>query len=176
MKNYLVLLFLLCSDGVSAHNLSLKSWMQNQTDGVVRQTTDFSCGPAALSLLLKVKYGISVDEMAILSDILYRSGNGGERNKIESGFSLLDLKEESQRLGYNAKGVRFGQYEDVRDFLPIIVLFEGEKYSHFVVLTKIEHGYADVLDPQTGRLHMPLYQFNSLWKGYALITGGDYDN
>lgn len=146
-----------------------------QTDGIIRQTTDFSCGPAALSLLLKTKYEVSIEEMDVISDILYRSEKGAELNKIQSGFSLLDLKNEAERLGFRASGVKFSQNEDISPFLPMIILLEERTYSHFVVLTRVQEGYADLLDPQTGKLHMPLYQFKSYWKGYALMTGDAYD-
>lgn len=175
MRLLLLLLIFLYSSISIAHSLSVSGWRKIQTDGIIRQTTDFSCGPAALSLLLKTKYGISVEEFDVLSDILYRSKKGDELNKIQSGFSLLDLKNEAERLGFRASGVKFSRDEDVSHFLPMIVLLEEKTYSHFVVLTRVHEAHVDLLDPQSGKLHMPLYQFRSYWKGYALLTDDAYD-
>ncbi len=175
MRILLVLLIFLYSDNSVAHSLSVSGWRKMQTYKIIRQTTDFSCGPAALSLLLKKKYGASIEEMDILSDILYRSENGAERNKIKTGFSLLDLKNEVERLGFRASGVKFSQNEDLNPFLPMVILLEEKSYSHFVVLMGIQKRYADLLDPQKGKMHMPLYEFKSYWTGYALITSDIHD-
>lgn len=168
------LLLVLLSAQVSAHNLNLKGWNSIKTEGIVRQTTDFSCGPAALSLLLKEKYGVTIGEMEILSDILYRSARGSEAEKIKLGFSLLDLKNEAQRLGFSARGVKFTGLSDLPAAAPMIILLESESYSHFVVLTGMKEDYAEISDPERGRWHMPLYLLKSQWKGYALVTGGAY--
>ncbi|MEN5018491.1 cysteine peptidase family C39 domain-containing protein [Erwinia sp. Eh17-17] len=167
-------LALLLSAQVNAHNLTLKGWNSLKTEGIVRQTTDFSCGPAALSLLLKEKYGVTIGEMEILSDIIYRSARGTEGEKIKLGFSLLDLKNEAQRLGFRAKGVKFTDISDLTVNTPLLILLESESYSHFVVLTGMKEDYAEISDPERGHWHMPLYLLKSQWKGYALVTGGAY--
>lgn len=158
-----------------AYNTSIKGWVNLRTEGIIRQTTDFSCGPAALSLLLKERFGVEINEIDIISDILYRAEPGSEKEKLTNGFSLLDLKKESERMGFKARGVKY-DLEDISHISkPLIIPLDGRDYSHFVVLIEIKNNFVDVLDPERGKLQIPIYELKSRWKGYALIIGDSND-
>ncbi|EAA7556069.1 hypothetical protein BZG91_26385, partial [Salmonella enterica] len=89
----IMLMFLLITNISYAYNTNIKDWNRiTKNNDIIKQTTDFSCGPASLSLILKKEKNIDVKEMDIISDILYRSEKGTEIEKIDNGFSLLDLK------------------------------------------------------------------------------------
>jgi len=164
------LLLLACH--AQAYNATMKGWMRLRTEGIVRQTTDFSCGPAALSLLLNTRFSVEIREIDIISDIIYRAEPGTEAEKLQTGFSLLDLKNAAQRMGFQAKGLRYDVNELLAIDQPMIIPLEGEKYSHFVVITAIHNDTAEILDPETGRKSLPLWRLKSEWKGYALKTVG----
>ncbi|MDN5449799.1 MAG: cysteine peptidase family C39 domain-containing protein [Enterobacterales bacterium] len=164
------LLFMACHS--QAYNTTVKGWVRLRTEGVVRQTTDFSCGPAALSLLLKTRFAVELKEIDIISDIIYRAEPGTEAEKLQNGFSLLDLKNSAQRMGFHAKGLRYDVDGPLSIKQPVLIPLEGERYSHFVVLVAIRNVTADILDPEVGRITMPLWQLKSQWKGYALQTDG----
>ncbi|MCA6952906.1 C39 family peptidase [Pectobacterium polaris] len=154
-----------------AYNTSVKGWMNLRMDGIIRQTTDFSCGPAALSLILKMKFNIDIKEIEIISDVIFRSDVGAERSKLENGFSLLDLKQQVERLGYSAKGVKFDVNDELIVSEPIIIPIEGTEYIHFVVLDRMNKESAILYDPEIGKVNMPIYELKHRWKGYALLVG-----
>ncbi|MCE9730889.1 C39 family peptidase [Pectobacterium sp. IFB5596] len=172
MKSLLCIFIMLIMNYSYAYNTSIKGWVNLRMDGINRQTTDFSCGPAALSLLLNMKFGIDIKEIEIISDIIFRSDSGAERSKIESGFSLLDLKQQVERLGYPAKGVKFEIDNELVISEPIIIPIEGPEYIHFVVLDRMNKENATLYDPEIGKINMPIYELKHRWKGYALLIGG----
>ncbi|EAM9431424.1 hypothetical protein G3G77_004876 [Salmonella enterica] len=168
----IMLMFLLITNISYAYNTNIKDWNRiTKNNDIIKQTTDFSCGPASLSLILKKEKNIDVKEMDIISDILYRSEKGTEIEKIDNGFSLLDLKKSAERIGVKMKGVRYNDIEKEKIKTPSIILLEGKNYSHFVVLDYIDTKYATILDPEKGIYHFPLYKLKSIWKGYSLVIG-----
>lgn len=155
-----------------AYNLKIKDWDSlRKNNDIIRQTTDFSCGPAALSLLLKMEKNIKIKEIDIIADIIFRSKKGTANEKIKNGFSLLDLKESAERIGVMMKGIRYDDIEKENIKTPAIILIEGANYSHFVVLEYIDKYKSTILDPETGISHPPVYKLKSIWKGYSLIIG-----
>ncbi|MBN3064915.1 hypothetical protein H5A21_12680 [Pectobacterium aquaticum] len=172
MKNLFCVLMMLVIGHSYAYNTSVKGWMNLRMDGIIRQTTDFSCGPAALSLLLRMRFNTDIKEMEIISDIIFRSDVGTERSKLENGFSLLDLKQQVERLGYSAKGVKFDVNDELILSEPMIIPIEGPEYIHFVVLDGINKESAILYDPEVGKVNMPIYELKHRWKGYALLIGG----
>ncbi|EAN8329660.1 hypothetical protein EOY42_26310 [Salmonella enterica] len=167
-----ILILLLITNISYAYNTNVKDWNSiTKNNDIIKQTTDFSCGPASLSLLLKTEKNMDVKEIDIISDIIYRSEKGTEKEKIVNGFSLLDLKKSAERIGVKMKGVRYDDIEKEKIKTPSIILLEGKNYSHFVVLDYIDTNYATILDPEKGISHFPIYKLKSIWKGYSLVIG-----
>ena len=90
---------------------------------------------------------------------------------MTEGFSMLDLKNTSQRLGYLADGVMLPQRAIAALNGPVIILLRKQNANHFVVLKGATQGRAFIADPARGHLRIPLYEFLSQWKGEALIWG-----
>ena len=139
--------------------------------GIKRQTLDYSCGAAALSILLKDYFQDDREEYDILSDIVYRLSDEEKIERVSKGFSMLDLKKTSKRLGYFAEGVILPQTAVTAIVDPVIILLKKKNLNHFVVLKGITHGRAFIADPARGHLRMPLYELFSQWDGETLILG-----
>lgn len=144
---------------------------QIKMQGIQRQTLDYSCGAAALSLLLKNYFEDDREEEVLLKDITYRLSEEEILDRMVKGFSMLDLKNTAQRLGYIVDGVMLPQ-EIVTELKgPVIILLRKNDLNHFVVLKKVTQGRAFIADPARGHLRLPLYELFAQWKGEALILG-----
>lgn len=61
---------------------------------IVQQTTEYTCGPAALGTLILLKGGATSDEMQI---------SEASGTTEDNGTSMLGLKKAADKLGYVAK-------------------------------------------------------------------------
>lgn len=152
-------------------NPRLRSMSYLQMDGLARQTLDYSCGAAALAFLLKNYFDDKWEEREILADIVFRLSDDELQEKQRFGFSMLDLKQSAERLGYVAEGVSLSK--DAAQALkgPVIILLRREKSNHFVVLKGIKQGRAFLADPSRGHVRVPAYELFREWKGEALVLG-----
>jgi len=170
-----ITLFMICVLSINAFAqtpyFKLTPMNQIKMQGIQRQTLDYSCGAAALSLLLKNYFEDDREEEVLLKDITYRLSEEEILDRMVKGFSMLDLKNTAQRLGYIVDGVMLPQ-EIVTELKgPVIILLRKNDLNHFVVLKKVTQGRAFIADPARGHLRLPLYELFAQWKGEALILG-----
>jgi len=170
-----ITLFMICVLSINAFAqtpyFKLTPMNQIKMKGIQRQTLDYSCGAAALSLLLKNYFEDDREEEVLLKDITYRLSEEEILDRMVKGFSMLDLKNTAQRLGYIVDGVLLPQ-EIVTELKgPVIILLRKNDLNHFVVLKKVTQGRAFIADPARGHLRLPLYELFAQWKGEALILG-----
>lgn len=159
------------SEAVGGPALKLQSVKDRQLQGIQRQTLDYSCGAASLAILLQQYFGDSFQEKSLLSDIVLRLSPEEMQERVTQGFSMLDLKQAAERLGYSAEGVML-PHEAVSALKgPVIVLLRRRDINHFVILKGAADGRAFLADPARGHMRMPLYAFFREWEGEALILG-----
>jgi len=151
----------------------LKSMSLLKMQGIERQTLDYSCGAAALALLLSRYFEDPITEEHVLSDRVLRLADTAILERIHEGFSMLDLKSAAENLGYTANGVLLppGSLYALKG--PVIILLRRRKLNHFVVLKGVAHGHAFLADPSRGHLRLPLFELFQEWKGETLIVGRD---
>lgn len=149
----------------------LRSMSYLQMDGLARQTLDYSCGAAALAFLLKNYFDDKWQEREVLADIVFRLSEDELKEKQKVGFSMLDLKQSAERLGYVAEGVVLSMSAALALKGPVIILLRREKSNHFVVLKGIRQGRAFLADPSRGHVRVPAYELFQEWKGEALVLG-----
>jgi len=133
---------------------------------VIRQTTDVSCGPAALASLLKFYFGehsVTEHEIATLAGT-YSKGT----------TSLLDLRNICRVKGYEARGL--GKmtlpqliHEVEHSGTPVIVHFENP-YRHFSLVLGQVRDYILVSDPSRGNVSMKVDEFLGKWDNVALVV------
>ncbi len=139
--------------------------------GIERQTLDYSCGAAALALLLSHYFEDPITEGQILADIVLRLPDTAMFERTLEGFSMLDLKMTAENLGYTADGVLLPAESVYALKGPVIILLRRSKLNHFVVLKGVGQGRAFLADPARGHLRLPLFQLFQEWQGEALIVG-----
>ena len=140
----------------------IKPLSEFQTDRIVNQTYDYSCGSAALATVLKYYLGENFTEKQVIHGMLQYGDP--DRIKKRRAFSLLDMKKFVNALGYEANGYK-GNIEDLKDpeFWPCIVPIKIFEYRHFVVVKGIHDGHIFIADPWRGHSSYTLAQFEDIW-------------
>jgi predicted double-glycine peptidase len=125
--------------------------------GVVAQTTEYSCGPAAVATLISCFYGLDVRE----SDILQRAGeyDAAAGRELGSGISAYALKRTLADHGIPARGLLVSLDALLQHFaqggLPLI-LHLTRPQKHYLVAIGIIEGHAVLADPSWGRRLLPV--------------------
>lgn len=127
----------------------------------IHQKYDFSCGSAAVATLLTYQYNYPVNEQVVFEQMYVH----GDRQKInKEGFSLLDIKQYLQSIGFDADGFHATLAQLEKANLPAIVLIEDRGYHHFVVIKGVRYGRVLIGDPARGTRAIPQDRFDQLWK------------
>ena len=134
---------------------------------VVKQKYDFSCGSAALASLLTFHYDRPTSE----EDVFRGMYENGDKEKIrKAGFSLLDMKNELQRLGYKSDGFKTNLDNMVKLGVPGIALIDNRGYKHFVVVKGVAADRVVIGDPASGVRVVSGESFLELWKDEVLFV------
>jgi predicted double-glycine peptidase len=140
----------------------VKSLKESRYKNLVRQKYDLSCGAASLATIMKYHYGDKIEEQEIIE---YMLKNGDKEKITAKGFSLLDLKQYAEHRKYQAAGFKDVPLQELKSLkIPAIVLLDGGKYSHFVVLKGVKGDKAYIADPAFGNRSMYMDSFNSNWR------------
>lgn len=126
-------------------------------EGMVLQSTTYTCGPAALATLLKM----------LGSDNNYYEKITQLVQVDQNGSSLLELKHSVEALGYSAAGYR-KNIEELAFSGPVLAHVVINDYHHFTVVEGMADGYVFLADPTLGRVSISLEQFKKVWNGIAL--------
>lgn len=128
---------------------------------VVRQQFDFSCGSAAIATLLTYHFERPTTE----KEAFVAMYDMGDKEKIKkNGFSLFEIKQYLESIGYRADGFRVGLDRLQRVGIPVIVLIEWKNYKHFVVIKGVRDEHVLVGDPAIGLKIMKREEFMGYWK------------
>jgi predicted double-glycine peptidase len=149
----------------------IRSWREMRDRNVVRQQLDYSCGAAALATLMRYYFGDDVTETGILADILRAMTPEEVLDREANGLSLLDLRLQAERMGYQAVGVQLTLATLSRLTGPVIVHLEGDDYRHFAVLKGVRADRIYLADPSLGNVRRSVDRFAKEWSGVALVLG-----
>lgn len=126
---------------------------------IVRQTTEYTCGPAALATLI-IMLGGNADEMQLAKI----SGT-----TEESGTSMLALKKVAADLGYKVslKNVKLGNITKYK--LPILAHENNkENGDHYVVIKEVAGNVIKIADPSAGNIELEVEEFENSFTGKVL--------
>jgi len=139
----------------------IKPLSEFQSDRLIKQAYDYSCGSSALATLLKYHFGENLNEKQVIQGMLHY----GDVEKIQRrrAFSLLDMKKFVNKLGYKGVGYK-AKIEDLIDLdQPGIIPIKIFNYRHFTVLKGIHKGHIFLVDPWRGHSSYSLNQFQRMW-------------
>ena len=149
---------------------TVRTWKALKEDGVVMQSSDYSCGAAAVATLLTHTFGDEVGERAIMDAIVHSLSATEKKDRQEHGFSLLDLSDFVSARGYESTGFRlsFAQLRDI--LLPALVHLSVEGNRHFVVLERIQGDRIYLADPSHGHTRLSVDAFAKQWTHIVLVV------
>jgi predicted double-glycine peptidase len=133
---------------------------------VIMQQYDFSCGAAAVAMLLTHHYGIQSTEEQVFTS-MYE--NGDQATIQENGFSFLDMKDYIERIGMKADGFELTLDEINKLGVPAIALVDLKGYMHFVVVKGIKDKRVLLGDPAAGMMAMDREEFEKARQPVVLL-------
>lgn len=142
------------------------SLQESKFTRVVRQQFDFSCGSAALATLLTFHYETPTAEQ----DAFGAMYEAGDKEKIaRAGFSLLDMKQYLESIGFQADGYHAKLDTLESAGVPAIALINYRGYRHFVVVKGITEDEVLLGDPALGLKFVTRGEFDELWDNGVLF-------
>lgn len=144
-----------------------KTLKELRSQGIVFQKHDFSCGSAAIATLLRYHYQIEINEQQVFQ-AMYQSGDQAKIRR--EGFSLLDMKNFLERLGFQADGFKKPLADLQRFAVPAVALIRDNGYNHFIVIKGIRDDRILLGDPAMGLRTMTLDQFEAIWPSKILFV------
>lgn len=145
---------------------------QKELEYIVRQTTDVTCGPAALATVLNEYFMEDISEEQLYEAAL-RAMVGDtditEQWPIVSLRGLLGALDVFGYVGYpvSTDFSNLEHYFAAYD-VPVVIHF-FKPLPHFTVLLGEIDGLFVVADPSVGRLVMTRHELASHWSGHALF-------
>jgi predicted double-glycine peptidase len=128
-------------------------------EGVVGQTSEYSCGPAAVATLLSCFYGLDVNESDTLRGAAEYDAAAGR--EVGSGITARALKRILVDQGIPTRGLIVSLYALVKHFdqrgLPLI-LHLTRPQKHYLVVVGIIGGHVVLADPSWGRRLLPVLE------------------
>jgi predicted double-glycine peptidase len=150
----------------------VSSLLEIRQDKVVMQQWDLSCGAATLTTLLKYQHGIDIDEKTVAKGLINRKEYIEDPNLIRrrQGFSLLDLKRYTEKLGLQGKSYGGLSLEDLINFSPILIPINLKGYNHFVIFRGKIGNRVLLSDPAWGNRTLTIDRFNKAWINFPKIS------
>ena len=173
--NYYLQVFILCIFILALSNAALagkkkyvSSLLEMRQNKVVMQQWDLSCGAAALTTLLKYQHGINTNERTVAKGLINRKEyqQNPDLLKRNQGFSLLDLKRYTQKIGLIGKGFGKLSLRDLLEKSPILISVNLSGYNHFVIFRGKLGNRILLADPAWGNRTLPLDIFKKSWIKY----------
>lgn len=165
--------------GVSASQSSLaahkaapvESIQEMRTHHVVLQQWELSCAAAALATVLRYQHGLPVTERSVALGLIDRPEYIANPDlvRLRQGFSLLDMKRLTDRLGYTGIGLGQLTFEDLLERAPVIVPINAQGYPHFVVFRGATSNRVLLADPAFGNVTLSPAKFQDAWIKYREI-------
>jgi predicted double-glycine peptidase len=137
--------------------------------GVVMQKWENSCAAASLATVLTYGFGDPVSEKWVAQKMLQKTDPAKVRK--QGGFSLLDMKQLVDELGYTGSAYKHLRLEHLMLFHAPIVPINPHGFNHYVVFFGMQDGRVLLADPAFGRRHLSREAFESQWMdGMAFLV------
>ncbi|MEN4018109.1 MAG: C39 family peptidase [Methanobacterium sp.] len=128
---------------------------QIDTSGIVMQSTDYSCGPAALATVLQ-NMGINSTE----GDLKVLAGTD------TSGTTMHGLSEAAKAKGLSATGMKLS-VDDLKPNNIVHIILDGE--GHYSVIREVSENSVYLADPSLGNIEMSREEFSAIFTGNVLV-------
>jgi hypothetical protein len=142
---------------------SLRTFIDS--DGVCRQTTDYSCGPAAAVTALR-RLGLPAEEGEIARLACTSRLTGTEADVLAGA-----LRKRYQKDGLTAQYRHFQSVTELAGpFLTIARIKFGILLDHYITVLQVTDREIIVADPLQGLVHMPHEEFIEIWRYCGVVV------
>jgi len=147
------------------------SLLESRTRNVVLQHWELSCAAAALATVLRYQHGVPVTEHSVALGMIKRPEYLAAPDLLRrrQGFSLLDMKRMTDRIGYEGVGLGQMGFNDLLQHAPVIVPVNAQGYPHFVVFRGATRRSVLLADPAFGNITVSSDRFLEEWINYSGI-------
>ena len=129
---------------------------QIDTTGIVMQSSDFSCGPAALATVLQnMGFNSTEQELKVLA------------GTDTSGTSMHGLSEAAKAKGLSATGMKLS-VDDLKPNNIVHIILDGE--GHYSVVREITNESVKLADPSLGNIELSREKFSEIYTGNSLVV------
>jgi len=142
-------------------NVYTESSESLKSRNIVKQEYDYSCGSAALAMLLNYHLGEDLTEKQVIYGLMAHGNPESIRER--RAFSFLDMKRFIETLGYQGNGYRAEMKNLLELEIPVILPIEVWGYRHFVVFQGIHDNRVFLADPWIGHSTYPIKTFEDMW-------------
>jgi len=152
----------------------VKTWCDFRDRNIAVQGSDYSCGSAALTTLMRYYFKDSVSEDKVLKQLWNQMSPEDRKDRKKNGFTLLDLQKAAVGMGYQAVGLRptFRELKELTDNGPILIHVVSNGQKHFAILKGVREDRLYLADPTRGNIRLSLEDFSEEWAtGTALVLG-----
>lgn len=131
-------------------------------ENVIIQTTEYTCGAAALATLINSYLGGTATEAEVIKLA---------KPEPERGLNLLQLKRVAEAKGYKAIGYQMNikHLQNLGHPTLLFVKFEENK-KHFTIFKGIKGDRIFLADPSQGNIRMSIDRFLKIWNGIVLVV------
>jgi predicted double-glycine peptidase len=156
---------------LSNYKVNFNTWNDIKWQNIIRQHYDYSCIAAATSTLMNFYFKDRISEYIIISLLIENLETNELKDRIQHGFTLLDLKKVVEKMGYSVSIVKMNSDAIFTLRGPVLIPLKIDLWEHFVVLKGIRDGYAFLADPSRGNIRISLNSFFSQWDGTVVVLG-----
>lgn len=172
-KLSLLLGFLLLGSAATAAT-PVRTLLEIRQKGVVIQQWDNSCAAAALATVLRYDMDYFVSEEQVALGMLNKTDPLRVRHR--GGFSLLDMKNYVDEIGFKGEGYMSLSIDDLAQRLPAIVPINTRGFNHFVVVREIDATDIRIADPSFGNYKLSRNAFKTIWSGIGFVFASSGEN
>lgn len=142
-----------------------RTWIDVRDEGIVKQSLDYSCGPAAMATLLSYYFQTPTSEQEILNALEHNASFWKLPDDWrETGVSMAALAKIAVHSGLEAVGVAVELRMLRRLKAPAIVYLEHRGFPHFSVIRGVDSaGAVQLADPSWGNQLLSEGEFEALW-------------
>jgi predicted double-glycine peptidase len=119
------------------------------------QSSDFSCGPAALATVLN-NLGVHATEQ----ELIVLAGTD------TSGTTMHGLSEAAKAKGLSATGMKLSVDELKKNYIVFVTTDGG---GHYSVIREIANESVKLADPSPGNIELSIQDFTSYYSSYVLM-------
>lgn len=147
------------------------SYKELKQRNIVMQQFDYSCGAAALATVVRYYWGDNVDELTFLRLLSQLNLTQAQlQDRIANGMTLTDLRDITNKAGYEASMGKVQFHELAKAKVPVIVGITVRGHDHFAVFRGTDGTYAYLADPIRGNIRTRVGEFLGQWQRNAILV------